>query len=486
MSHLSAYLDQISMSCQGISSLPFPPPKVFTNALLYNEDITGLIRDTETHERALFSVPAPAKTAPEAPEAAAAAAAAAPDTATGARRRQTVFNVTGGEVTTGPPSARPSAAPRRQTAVAAVLGGDLHAQIEHRHSQKNGGDVDVNILLKGAEKLCSVYALPGALERIPVLRQKHAQQANTLIYYENKVAEQAQRLEEMNRWRGGGDGDDDNDDDTVMAAAPVDGPTEEDLRLEEEEIRELERKKKELQERLRAMDKDLGGLLITPNNCPLFPSLPLLCAQEFGNERLRVLGTADLKLVVDDKVRHAVDAARKSLADLDIDLGATVVGAVVEPSTCLVCVEAAARGRLDELVVRRDVAALLKVELEQAVDDRVLVAVLGIGSSFVLLLGELDDAVGIARVAGLALVGEVDALGRTHGAHAGIQMRHPLGTELGGHALVDGHADLGGVGVEVKGQPGDSKAVVGAAGHGLLVDLNGLFQAFLAEVALGR
>ena len=240
----------------------FPPPKVFTNALLYNEDITGLIRDTETHERALFSVPAPAKIAPEAPEASAASAAAAPDAATGARRRQTVFNVTGGEVTTGPPSARPSAAPRRQTAVAAVLGGDLHAQIEQRHAHTNGGDVDVNILLKGAEKLCSVYALPGALERIPVLRQKHAQQANTLIYYETKVAEQAQRLEEMNRWRGGSDDEDDNDDDTAMAAAPVDGPTEEDLRLEEEEIRELERKKKELQERLRAMDKDLGGLLM--------------------------------------------------------------------------------------------------------------------------------------------------------------------------------------------------------------------------------
>ena len=143
-----------------------------------------------------------------------------------------------------------------------MLGGDLHAQIGRR-SANSSGDVDVNILLKGAEKLCSVYALPGALERIPKLRQKHAQQTNTLNYYENKVAEQAQRLEEMNRDRRG-DGDEEDDDDiSTLAAAPAqpEGPSEEELRREEAEIRELERKKKELQERLRAMDKDLGGLL---------------------------------------------------------------------------------------------------------------------------------------------------------------------------------------------------------------------------------
>ncbi|KAL1899154.1 hypothetical protein Sste5346_003076 [Sporothrix stenoceras] len=267
MSHLMVHLDQISVSCQGIRSLPFLPPKVFTNALLYNDDITSLIRDTEAHERALFSVPAPppaakatlAETAAEAAYKAGEADSAVPSS----KRRQTVFNVAAGEVTTGPPSARPSAAPRRQTAVAAVLGGDLHAQIGRRiGGGSGGGDVDVNILLKGAEKLCSVYALPGALERIPVLRQKHAQQTSTLTYYEAKVAEQAQRLEGMNRDRRGGD--EDYDDDMSMAAATpaaADGPTEEDLRQEEDEIRELERKKKELQERLRAMDKDLGGLL---------------------------------------------------------------------------------------------------------------------------------------------------------------------------------------------------------------------------------
>src|SRR5436190_4960575 len=34
----------------------FPPPKIFANALLQAHDITALIRDTEVHERALFSI----------------------------------------------------------------------------------------------------------------------------------------------------------------------------------------------------------------------------------------------------------------------------------------------------------------------------------------------------------------------------------------------------------------------------------------------
>jgi DASH complex subunit Spc34 len=146
---------------------------------------------------------------------------------------------------------------RRNTAVAAVLGGDLHDQLRWGEVAAGGskGDVDIEILLKGAEKLCGVYALPGALERIPALRAKHAHHKNTMIYYEAKVAEQAQALELLNKdhWMDHGDkGNDDEDSGSF---------TEDDLRIEEEEVRELDKKKKELQERLRAMDKDLGGLL---------------------------------------------------------------------------------------------------------------------------------------------------------------------------------------------------------------------------------
>lgn len=189
-------------------------------------------------------------------------------------RRQTVFNVAAGEVTTGAPSSRSAGNPRRNTAVAAVLGGDLHAQITRRapastrvQGAGGGGDVGIEVLLQGAEKLCQVYPLPGALERIPELRQKWANQSNTLAYYEAKVAEQAERLGRMNK-RPDDFGDEDEEDvgdeeaeDPVNTGIMDSLMTEEDLRREEEEVKELDKKKKELQERLKAMDKDLGGLL---------------------------------------------------------------------------------------------------------------------------------------------------------------------------------------------------------------------------------
>ncbi|KAK5661760.1 hypothetical protein OQA88_9861 [Cercophora sp. LCS_1] len=248
MSLLSAHLEQITISCQGIDSLPFPPPKIFTNALLSNPDITSLIRDTEAHERALFSVPPPPPPV----------TSANPDPPKPSSRRQTVFNVAAGEVTTGPPPNSTRSGPaRRNTAVAAVLGGDLHAQLVRPRGGASS-DVDIEVVLQGAEKLCGVYPLPGALERIPIQRQKHTQQSNTLAYYEAKVAEQQEALERMNAERWVDEEEEKKEEEEEEGGIIL---TEEDLRKEEEEVRELDRKKKELQARLKAVEKDLGGLL---------------------------------------------------------------------------------------------------------------------------------------------------------------------------------------------------------------------------------
>lgn len=138
-----------------------------------------------------------------------------------------------------------------------MLGGDLHEQI--RRSERRGGkeDIDVEILLKGAEKLCGVYPLPGALERIAAQRSKYAHSKNTLAYYEAKVAEQAEALGKMNKdhWR---DEDEEDEGDEGVQEQVF---TEEDLIREGEQIRELEKKKRELQERLKALEKDVDGLL---------------------------------------------------------------------------------------------------------------------------------------------------------------------------------------------------------------------------------
>jgi hypothetical protein len=229
---------------------------MFSNALLASPDITSLIRDTEVHERALFSVPPPPPLASQPPD-------PAPST-----RRQTVFNVAGGEVSTGPPPSSTRGGPRRKTAVAAVLGGPLHAQLLRRTNNADGsvrtgkGDVDVEVLLRGAEKLCTVYPLPGAAERIGQQRQKYSHQNNTLAYYETRVHEQAQALERRTKDHQREE-DDDLEDDELQTAVEErrDDFTIEELRQEEDDVRELEKKKKELQNRLKATEKDLGGLL---------------------------------------------------------------------------------------------------------------------------------------------------------------------------------------------------------------------------------
>jgi hypothetical protein len=156
MSLIEAHLDQIALCATSISDLTFPRPKIFTNALLLPHDITTLIRDTEAHERALFSVPPPAP--PKAQDA--------------SNRRTTTFQREQGGSVLGGSGANAVRAPRRNTAVAAVLGGHLVERIRRgggggagsglgyqsyeRGTAREKGEVDVDVLLEGAEKLCGV------------------------------------------------------------------------------------------------------------------------------------------------------------------------------------------------------------------------------------------------------------------------------------------------------------------------------------------
>lgn len=154
-----------------------------------------------------------------------------------------------------------SRGPRRNTAVAAVLGADLNSEIRRSENQQKG-EMDVEILLRGAEKLGEVYVMEGAKEKIAALRARYSRVTTSLAHYEGKVARQARELERLNRpedWEGDtiDDGeaqeDEDNGEEIVV--------TEADLRREEEEIKELERKKKELEDRVSGMERDLGGLM---------------------------------------------------------------------------------------------------------------------------------------------------------------------------------------------------------------------------------
>ncbi|KAM3072157.1 hypothetical protein ACMFMG_008614 [Clarireedia jacksonii] len=250
MSLLERHLEQITLSAESIATLPFPPPKIFTNALLSTHDITSLIRDTEPHERALFSVPPPAP---------APSASLQPDPTSSSSRRQTVFAVSSGEVVTSSANGR---APRRNTAVAAVLGPELHSQV--RKTETGRGEVDIEVLLRGAEKLNSVYPVEGVPEKIRMLRRKYEALRGSVKANEERVARMTRELERFNR------GEDEDEDEDMGGEEELEGEeeggeetmiTDEDLRREEEEIRQLERKKRELEERVSGMERDLGGLL---------------------------------------------------------------------------------------------------------------------------------------------------------------------------------------------------------------------------------
>ena len=141
---LTSHLEQISLCATSISELSFPGPRIFTNALLSRDhDITALIRDTEQYERALFHLappPLPGGTHGSAVEVTSDSANA---NAAGAasRRRTTRYE------------------PRqpRARAVAAVLGGDLFQRTRRPDvGDRQKGDVDVELLLRGAEKLIAV------------------------------------------------------------------------------------------------------------------------------------------------------------------------------------------------------------------------------------------------------------------------------------------------------------------------------------------
>lgn len=136
---LSSHLEQISLCATSIADLSFPGPKIFANALLSNHDITSLIRDTEQHERALFHLaPPPLPSKSTTSEFPGTSSGAAPS---GAARRQTVYG-------TRQPKSK---------AVAAVLGGELYQKTRKTdNSGRQKGDIDVEVLLEGAERLAAV------------------------------------------------------------------------------------------------------------------------------------------------------------------------------------------------------------------------------------------------------------------------------------------------------------------------------------------
>jgi len=133
----------------------------------------------------------------------------------------------------------------------------LHSEVRKTEGK---GELDIEVLLRGVEKLNNVYSVPGVPERVQSLRTRYGQIVGSLEHYQRKVEKQTRELERMNRGEAW-DEDVEEDEEGEMVHEEEIEVKEEDLRREEEEIRELERKKKELEERVSGMERDLGGLL---------------------------------------------------------------------------------------------------------------------------------------------------------------------------------------------------------------------------------
>lgn len=173
-----------------------------------------------------------------------------------------MFAVQSGEVTASSNTSLSRAAPRRNTAVAAVLGHELDGAIKRTDRKGDKAEIDVEVLLRGAEKLLDVFNVDGARERITQLRLRHSRASNSLRNQRGKVESQERELEGLNRgWVGEDDDDQSARDEHGERDTGIDLVTQQDLDLELEEIRELEQRKRELEDRVHGMEKDLGGLL---------------------------------------------------------------------------------------------------------------------------------------------------------------------------------------------------------------------------------
>ena len=115
--------------------------------MLHSHDITALIRDTEAHERVLFTLAEPDR--------------GSYTSAANVARRSTVHGLNGAGDNYGNGNGL-LRGQRPRSAVATLLGRDFGEQMRKEGAKdgKERGQVDVELLLKGAEKLCSVLFVP--------------------------------------------------------------------------------------------------------------------------------------------------------------------------------------------------------------------------------------------------------------------------------------------------------------------------------------
>lgn len=111
---------------------------------------------------------------------------------------------------------------------------------------------------------CGGSPVQGASEKVTMLRNRYKHIAESIAFYEAKVARQTAQLDRMHKNFDVDQSQDKGCEDAVDFSEPqyeTEPVTDDELRAEEQTIRDLEQKKHALEERVASMEKDLGGLL---------------------------------------------------------------------------------------------------------------------------------------------------------------------------------------------------------------------------------
>ena len=213
---------------------------------------------------------------------------------------------------------------------------------------------------------------------------------------------------------------------------------------------------------------------VPPQNHPHSRPLHRLHSIKHLHESLRILRTPNLILPLQRKVRHTAHPHHLRLRHLPIHLFPALVAP--QPLLHLPLLQPRLYARVLQNRMGGDIPLLLKVRLEQLLHD----ARLHLGGFG---LGELDQAVRVARVARFAAEFEVDADVLSDGGQPLEDQRGFLGAEFLGvvGAFVD--ARRWGVGIEVEREPGCGEGV-GGLGVGAFVGGDAGFEFLFADVAL--
>ena len=101
------------------------------------------------------------------------------------------------------------------------------------------------------------------MDKIDSLRMRYKQLTSSIERYEARVAKQASQLERMNQSKNYNDNEryDNKDNNEALHKQQHSEITVEDIQREEAEMKELEKKKRGLEDRVSGYERDIGGLL---------------------------------------------------------------------------------------------------------------------------------------------------------------------------------------------------------------------------------